>query len=135
MDRLLLRAANWIGDAIMTTPVIRAVRHNFPTARITILAKPWVVPVFLHNPNVDRILTYEDPGRHAHFLFGKIRLARDLRKHRSFSRPQPIRPVRHRDAAVRYCYRKSTSAGGRGVTDVDLQLRTRCRSFAHWPVS
>ena len=39
--QILIRAANWVGDAVMTTPVVRAVRTNFPKARITVLAKPW----------------------------------------------------------------------------------------------
>jgi len=76
---ILLRAANWVGDAVMTTPAIRAVRRNFPAARITILAKPWVIPVFQHNPHLDVVMPYEAAGRHKGAL-GLIRLARDLRQ-------------------------------------------------------
>jgi len=62
--RILIRAANWVGDAIMTTPVIRAVRINYPQAHITVLAKPWVVPVYETNPHVDEVMVYENTGRH-----------------------------------------------------------------------
>ncbi|MBF0202322.1 MAG: hypothetical protein HQK66_13635 [Desulfamplus sp.] len=78
--KILIRAANWVGDAIMTTPVIRAVRRHYPSAHITLLAKPWVIPVFHHNPNIDTILLYDDGGRHTRG-WGTIRLARDLRRH------------------------------------------------------
>lgn len=78
--RILIRGANWVGDAIMTTPVIRAVRKNFPNAEISILVKPWVAPVFHNNPFVDNVLIYDDKGRHKKGL-GTIRLARDLRKY------------------------------------------------------
>ena len=78
--RILIRGANWVGDAIMTTPVIRAVRKNFPKAEIFILVKPWVAPVFQNNPFVDKVLIYDDKGRHKKGL-GTIRLARDLRKY------------------------------------------------------
>jgi heptosyltransferase-2 len=79
--RLLIRSTNWIGDAVMTTPAVRAIRRNFPSARISMLAKPWVAPVFAHSPHVDEIIVYEAGGRHAG-VGGTIRLARDLRKHR-----------------------------------------------------
>ncbi|MCG8568055.1 MAG: lipopolysaccharide heptosyltransferase II [Desulfobacterales bacterium] len=80
--RILIRAANWVGDAIMTTPVVRALRKNYPNAHITVLAKPWVVPVYAHNPHVDEVMVYENNGRHRMGL-GTLRLARDMRA-RSF---------------------------------------------------
>lgn len=79
--RLLIRGTNWIGDAVMTTPAVRAIRKNFPAARISMLVKPWVAPVFTHSPDVDRIIIYEADGRHAGTR-GTIRLARDLRQQR-----------------------------------------------------
>ncbi len=81
VKRLLVRATNWIGDAVMTTPAVRAIRENFPRAEISLLAKPWVVPVFQNSPHVDRIVVYEAKGRHRG-TGGRLRLARDLRRHR-----------------------------------------------------
>lgn len=79
--RILIRAANWVGDAIMTTPVIRAVQKNYPRAHITILAKPWVIPVYENNPHVDEIMVYENNGRHKMGM-GTLRLAKDIRQGR-----------------------------------------------------
>ena len=79
VKHLLIRSTNWIGDAVMTTPAVRSIRHNFPEARISILAKPWVVPVFAHSPHVDDIVLYDAQGRHAGAA-GTIRLAKDLRR-------------------------------------------------------
>ncbi len=81
VKRLLVRSTNWIGDAVMTTPAVRAIRRNFQNAEISLLAKPWVAPVFAHSPHVDRILVYEADSRHRGTA-GKLRLARDLRRHR-----------------------------------------------------
>ncbi|WP_457553715.1 lipopolysaccharide heptosyltransferase II [Desulfobacula sp.] len=78
--RIMIRAANWVGDAIMTTPVIRAVRKNFPKASITVLAKPWVIPVYKNNPFIDKILLYDSKDRHKKGV-GTLRLAKDLRGH------------------------------------------------------
>lgn len=77
--KILIRAANWIGDAIMTTPVIRSIRRNYPDAHITVLAKPWVIPVFDHNPYINEIMVYQNSTRHAKGV-GTLRLARDIRK-------------------------------------------------------
>jgi heptosyltransferase-2 len=77
IHRILIRSANWVGDAIMTTPAMKMIRYNFPKAHITLLAKPWVLPVFEHNPHVDRLMTYQAAGRHNGHL-GVLRLARDL---------------------------------------------------------
>ncbi len=80
-SKILIRAANWVGDAIMTTPVLRAVRKNYPDVHITILAKPWVAPVFYNNPNIDEILIYQDIDRHKKGI-GTFRLIMDLREHK-----------------------------------------------------
>ena len=78
VNRLLVRSTNWIGDAVMTTPAVRAIRRNFPGARISLLAKPWVAPVFAHSPHVDEIIVFDANGRHKG-IGGTIRLAKDLR--------------------------------------------------------
>ncbi len=79
--RILIRAPNWVGDAVMSTPLARAVRRHFPSAGITVLAKPWVAAVFEHSPDVDHILPYDSRSRHAG-LRGMRRLCRDIRQHR-----------------------------------------------------
>jgi heptosyltransferase-2 len=81
IKHLLIRSTNWIGDAVMTTPAVRAIRHNFPAARISMLAKPWVAPVFAHSPHVDEIIVYQAGERHQGPA-GPIRLAKDLRTYR-----------------------------------------------------
>ncbi len=78
VNRLLVRSTNWIGDAVMTTPAVRSIRHNFPHATIAMLAKPWVVPVFAHSPHLDEIIVFDANGRHRGAA-GTIRLAKELR--------------------------------------------------------
>jgi len=79
VKRIIIRATNWVGDAILTTPAVRAVRKDFPDAEITMLAKPWVAPVFYNSPHVDHVFRYEAEGRHRGWL-GKARLVKALRK-------------------------------------------------------
>jgi len=79
IKQILIRSTNWVGDAIITTPAIRAVRKNFPEAKISLLAKPWVAPIFYNNPYIDNILFYDAAGKHKG-LSGISRLSRELRK-------------------------------------------------------
>ena len=76
VKKILIRGANWIGDAVLTTPAIRAVRMAFPDARISLLVKPWVADIFRENPDINEIILYEK--KHAG-LFGRLKLAKLLR--------------------------------------------------------
>jgi heptosyltransferase-2 len=78
ISRLLIRSTNWIGDAVMTTPAVRTIRKGFPNAHISLLAKPWVAPVFENSEHIDRLLIYDGDNRHKGF-FGKFHLATDLK--------------------------------------------------------
>ncbi|HYA17471.1 MAG TPA: lipopolysaccharide heptosyltransferase II [Bryobacteraceae bacterium] len=44
--KILVRATNWIGDAVMSLPALRALRARYPEAEISILAKPWVADLY-----------------------------------------------------------------------------------------
>jgi heptosyltransferase-2 len=81
IGKILIRAVNWLGDAVMTTPAIGTVREYFPNARITVLATPLVAELFSPHPCVDEVLVYDRKGRHRGLL-GRLRLAAELRTHR-----------------------------------------------------
>ena len=44
-DRIIVFLPNWVGDAVMATPALRAIRQRFPSARITFFGKPASVAV------------------------------------------------------------------------------------------
>ncbi len=75
-DNILVRGVNWIGDAVMTMPALRALRLADRSARITLLVKPWVAPLFEKDPNIDEIILYTDEYRG---IRGRIKLSRKLR--------------------------------------------------------
>ncbi|MCC6139055.1 MAG: lipopolysaccharide heptosyltransferase II [Nitrospira sp.] len=80
-SRIVVRAPNWIGDAVMCEPALRGLRALFPKAEITLLAKPAIAELFIAYPGIDRRLVYNDRGVHAG-LSGKWTLAGLLRRHR-----------------------------------------------------
>lgn len=73
----MIRGVNWVGDAIMTMPAIRAIKSAMPEADITLLVKPWVSGLFEADPNVDHIMLY---GPDYAGINGKLRLALALRQ-------------------------------------------------------
>jgi heptosyltransferase-2 len=79
--KILIRSANWVGDAVMSLPALASVRRSFPRAEIFILAKPWVADLFRGSPEIDRVILYQSPGIHEGFG-GKWRLARELKLER-----------------------------------------------------
>ena len=58
IHKILIRATNWVGDAVMTMPALEAVRENFPSADITVLARPWVIPLLETHPAINRVIPY-----------------------------------------------------------------------------
>ena len=56
--KILVRATNWLGDAVMSLPALRALRGRFPDAEIAILAKPWVADLYGREPFCDRMIPY-----------------------------------------------------------------------------
>ncbi|GKS64979.1 hypothetical protein YTPLAS72_22830 [Nitrospira sp.] len=79
-QRILVRVPNWIGDAVMCEPAIRGLRSLFPTAELTILAKPSIAELYTGCSGVDQVLVYDDQGSHVG-IAGKWVLAGLLRRH------------------------------------------------------
>jgi len=79
--RILIRVNNWIGDVVMISPAVRAVRARYPRARIAILAKSWVLDTLRGSPDYDDLIEYDQAGRHGG-LQGRMRLAAELRRGR-----------------------------------------------------
>lgn len=50
MTRIAIFLPNWIGDVVMATPAVRAVRETFPTAELVAVCKPYVADVLAGAP-------------------------------------------------------------------------------------
>jgi len=76
--RILIRATNWVGDAILALPALRTVRKRFPDAEIAIVARPYVADIYRDQEICNQLIPYDPKGLHAG-LFGRERLAAELR--------------------------------------------------------
>jgi len=76
--KILIRATNWVGDAIMALPALRAVRKRFPDAEIAIVGRTYVADIYRDQEICNQLISYDSAGLHAGFS-GRERLAAELR--------------------------------------------------------
>lgn len=72
--KIVVRGANWIGDAVMTIPALRALRSAYPDASISLFTRPWAEGVFRDADFIDEVI----PIRSKHVIIQ----ARELRRNK-----------------------------------------------------
>src|ERR1700722_16058582 len=77
--KILVRTTKWVGDAVMAIPALAAIRARWPDAEIVALARPWVADLYRGQGYVDRLMVFDNRGRHRGF-WGRERLASELRR-------------------------------------------------------
>jgi heptosyltransferase-2 len=60
--RIVIRSTNWLGDAVMTIPAVRAIKHGRPDAEVTILTPAKLADLWLAVAEADHIAPIE-PGQ------------------------------------------------------------------------
>jgi heptosyltransferase III len=75
--RVLVVRLRSIGDAVLATPSLHALRRFLPHARVDVLLEDWVAPLFEISKDVDRVVTVERGNAAA-----RVRVARSLRAER-----------------------------------------------------
>ncbi|HJT58826.1 MAG TPA: glycosyltransferase family 9 protein [Ktedonobacteraceae bacterium] len=59
---ILLIRPDHLGDLVLTTPVLHALRQHAPDAQITMMIGPWSSEIVARHPDIDRLLTCSFPG-------------------------------------------------------------------------
>ena len=54
--RILIRSSNWLGDAVMSVPAVRAIKNGRPDVHVTIAVPDKIAPMWKLNPEVDAII-------------------------------------------------------------------------------
>lgn len=57
---LLLMKRGALGDVLLTTPLIRSLRHRFPHATIHYMTGSWSYPALVGNTDIDAIIQFQD---------------------------------------------------------------------------
>lgn len=62
MKKILIVQTAFIGDVILTTPLVSGVNQIYPSAKIDVLAIPSGAEIWKNNPVINRIFTYDKKG-------------------------------------------------------------------------
>jgi heptosyltransferase-2 len=109
LSRILVVGPSWIGDAVLSHPLLVRLRERDPSAAIDVLAPSWALPVYRRMPEVAR--TLELPFGH-----GELRLAARRRFARTLDRYDEaiVLPNTFKSALVPWHARIAKRTGYRG---------------------
>ena len=62
--RILIIHTAFIGDIVLSTPLIKKLRDTYPKAEITYLTTPIGASILRHNPHLNYIIEYDKRGEH-----------------------------------------------------------------------
>lgn len=80
-ERILVVQSGFLGDVVLTTPVLAALRRSHPSAQLVMLVTPAAVPLVAGHPALDAVLVDDKRGRDRGVL-GLAALVRRIRQHR-----------------------------------------------------
>ena len=76
--RILVKGANWIGDAVMSIPAVRQIRAAFPGSFIALHTRKWAEGVFGDTDLFDQIISFDPAGSKMRSVIDQ---SNELRKH------------------------------------------------------
>jgi ADP-heptose:LPS heptosyltransferase len=92
--RILIIRPDRIGDVVLTTPLIRAVKESFPGSFVGVMVNSVSGVLLKHDPNIDLLIT-DDPNGSDAGRAGFWRQVSRLRKHRFDTGLMPLPRERH----------------------------------------
>lgn len=129
IKRILIIRIDRIGDLVLSTPTLRAVRQHFPQAFICLLARSYTQGVIVNNTDINKIITFEDRN----FILEILRKTAELRKYK-FDLAIVLHPnfwVNFLAFASRAKYRLGYDAAGSGFFLTTKFIDTRSANPRH----
>ena len=74
--KILIMRSGGIGDVLMSTPLVKAIRKKYPKAKITYFVGNWSKDVLKDNPNINEIFSYDDMIIIGRNIFGILKLVK-----------------------------------------------------------
>jgi heptosyltransferase-2 len=79
--KILLVQLSWLGDCVLTTPMIRAIKSKHPQSTVSILTTPVAREIFEGHPEVSEVICYDKRGNDRG-MRGFFRIAQGLKRQR-----------------------------------------------------
>lgn len=77
--RILIANVNWLGDVLMSTASIRAIKKAYPDSYLACMVPKRCVEVLSGNPNLDEIIVFDEKDTHK-WIFAQIKFILELKK-------------------------------------------------------
>ena len=78
-NRILIVRTDAIGDVLLSTPVIKALRQKHPQAYISMMVAPHAKDIIEGNPYLDEVIVYDKDGKHKSWI-RSLKFASRLKK-------------------------------------------------------
>jgi len=79
--RILIVRTDRIGDVLLSTPLIKALRERYPDAYLAMMVSPYAKDIVDGNPYLDKVIIYDKDGKGKSW-YGSIKFALNLKKKR-----------------------------------------------------
>ena len=117
-DRILVtQTGGWIGDMILLTPALRALKRAYPQSHLTLLIRPLVAALMETCPYVDEVII-DTKGNGVGTVPKFFQLVRRVRQGR-FNLAVVLHPTSFRNALIPFLagipLRVGSNVGGRGI--------------------
>ncbi|MBA3958094.1 MAG: lipopolysaccharide heptosyltransferase II [Parachlamydiaceae bacterium] len=66
--KIIVRMPNWLGDLVMATPILKALREKWPDAHITAMCQSNVASLLENDPNINEVLKFKRVSGWIHHL-------------------------------------------------------------------
>ncbi len=81
IKKILIVRTDRIGDVVLTTPAIRALRLTYPQVQICVLVSKTTAPLLKGNPDIDEVMIDDRLNQHRGF-WGYFKLIKDIQRRR-----------------------------------------------------
>ena len=71
IKRILVIRFRQMGDAVLATPLLNTLRHNWPEAQIDFVLNERIAPLFEGHPSISNIIPFSDSERHQTWVYMK----------------------------------------------------------------
>jgi lipopolysaccharide heptosyltransferase II len=93
IERVVVRGANWVGDAVMTVPALRELRRLLPRAHVTLATRPWAQGIFDGADFIDDLLVIDEDGKPIRKFIRQVRRWRERRFDLAVLLPNAMAPA------------------------------------------
>lgn len=124
---LVIQTGGWIGDMVLMTPALRALKRAYPQSRVALLLRPLVAELMATHPYLDEVIV-DTKGQHRSRLKSLCQLTRYIRR-AAFDLAVVLHPTSFRNALIPLLAgvpeRIGSNTNGRGILLTETCLNPR----------